>query len=344
MSINIITPQYRDSSISTMLRTNSNELFEFTINESVINKIDSLEKLPVTDSNNINQTSNTEIIQTITTTATQDSQIVTDNIPIDTGMFINWGTFPVYKKLKSHPDSIKSDTLLSTTQESGSNESIIINKMSNATDWMTVVIVLILFTIGWLKMNFSKQLSQIFKEFFSLRQSNRLFYEQNSLQQRISGILEILFFFITSVFISQILRFYDYQFLGLNHTYSSLILSFIYLALIYSKIFIYQTLGYLFDNIQITSEFIHNTFVFKKVLAISLLPFIISIPFIPKPIAYWLIWGGIFLYSLFYFLQILRGLQIILIKRQSIIYSVLYLCGLEIIPILIILKIVRLFL
>ena len=383
MGIKIYTPQFRDSSISTMLRTNPDELIIFTTDDdSAIGN-----ELVVSDSQVIDQQENLST-KIETSIVVQDIKLnenpgTSEVLSVDSGYYFDWGNFHTLttakkksyslQKILSHsdylaPEGIVSDSVIIidwvnfpvyrgpnkidliqkdtffVDSINGSNPQKNINNNNGFADWMTVSIIIILFVAGWIRFNFPKQLSQIFKGFLSFRQSTRLFNEQNSLQQRISNVLNLLFFLVSAVFISQLLKYYDLSFLGLNHFYSSIVVSLLYTAGVYFKALIYKTLGYLFDAGNITSEYIHNSFVINKVLALTVLPVLVAIPFVPDGITEIFIYSGVFLYTVFYLFKILRGFQIIILRNQSLYFSFLYLCALEIVPILIINKIISLFL
>ena len=75
-------------------------------------------------------------------------------------------------------------------------------------------------------------------------------------------------------------------------------------------------------------------------IGIVLLPIISILPYVPDSIAPWVFYAGFFVIILLYILRIFRGLQISFKNRLSIFYLILYLCALEIMPTLILFKVI----
>ena len=75
-----------------------------------------------------------------------------------------------------------------------------------------------------------------------------------------------------------------------------------------------------------------------KNLGIYLIPIVIGIAYIHEKLKIYVVYAGIVLFVLAYFLKFYKGIQIIIKKDVLIFYLILYLCTLEILPVLIIYK------
>jgi hypothetical protein len=82
------------------------------------------------------------------------------------------------------------------------------------------------------------------------------------------------------------------------------------------------------------SEYIHNTFVINKGLGIALFPVIIMAHYLPYPLIKSVLIIGMGIYAIAFILKSIRGYQIIIRKDILIFYMILYLCTLEILPLL----------
>lgn len=96
----------------------------------------------------------------------------------------------------------------------------------------------------------------------------------------------------------------------------------------------YALLGYIFNTNQSTSHFLNASFIFTFIMGIILLPFALVIPF-ANPLWYSILFRvAISLFVLFYIWMLLRGIKLISDSFLSIFYMFLYLCALEIIPVI----------
>jgi hypothetical protein len=84
-----------------------------------------------------------------------------------------------------------------------------------------------------------------------------------------------------------------------------------------------------------------TVFIYNRMVGLVLLPIISVVPFINTQFAPWLLYAGIVALIALYFFRIFRGIQIGIKNRLSIFYLILYLCALEILPLLVLYKLVE---
>jgi hypothetical protein len=88
------------------------------------------------------------------------------------------------------------------------------------------------------------------------------------------------------------------------------------------------------------SEYIHNTFVINKGMGIALFPLVIMAHYFPKQLIPMVLTLGIIIYIMAFIFKSIRAYQIIIRKDVLIFYLILYLCTLEILPLLLGYKVV----
>ena len=93
------------------------------------------------------------------------------------------------------------------------------------------------------------------------------------------------------------------------------------------------------ESLPETSEYLFNLNVYNRILGIILFPFTLVIAFAPIYNTEALLITGAFMVAVFWGLSLLRGSKILLRKHFSISYLILYLCTLEFLPFLVIVKI-----
>lgn len=205
-------------------------------------------------------------------------------------------------------------------------------------DWFVGVILFSLFLLASVRFLFGKYLSKLVESIFNFHTANNLFLEKNINIIKASIVLNILFVVNISLFTinvinsssvssSQVYGFREFVFL-------SIAIFFLYLG----KIIVIRGLGYVFKGTNESKEYLFTTFIYNKNLGLFLFPVIIALPFVQSFAVEWLMYIGVFMIIFFYVLRISRGLKILFRKHVSIFYMILYLCALEIFPLLMIYK------
>src|SRR5690606_8004196 len=101
----------------------------------------------------------------------------------------------------------------------------------------------------------------------------------------------------------------------------------------------YRFTGFLFEARGEIREFLYNADNFKRVGGVILLPMVAVITFYPFHQDQIPVYAGVTVMSILYFLLVFRGFRILLTKQLSIFYLFLYFCTLEILPLVLLYKI-----
>ena len=205
-------------------------------------------------------------------------------------------------------------------------------------DWITILLIASFLILGWVRLFNKKYLGSIIKAVVSYSESNTLYRDKNALMVRASFLINILFISNIAIFVIHFK-----QFLKIESTdFDGYILYFIlfagfvgfYILRAISSYFI----GSLFLKQKVFSEYFHNVNIYTKNTGLILFPLIIALQFIAYKYLGLIIYIGISIIVALYVLQLLRAFQIIIRNNVSILYMILYLCAFEIIPFLIIYK------
>ena len=113
-----------------------------------------------------------------------------------------------------------------------------------------------------------------------------------------------------------------------------MILSLVYLI----KFLANYILAFISSNNELSKEYLFNVFVFAQTIGIVIFPLIVCLQFTKYP-AEWFLYPALIICAGFYGLRMFRGF-IISTAEQSIgiLYIFLYLCALEILPMLVLIK------
>lgn len=246
-------------------------------------------------------------------------------------------------KLADTPTFINSDSIIQNPEsfitESTPNNFNIEIKDKNGDDWVSIFLLLGFVLLAISKFIFRKRFSDLFKAFWARNYSNQLMREGNIFKEQF-GLAMFLLYLIS------IPLFYSISFIHFlaNHEGQlslTLVIHAATLSLIlwtYRIIFI-KTTSFIFKTQKSSSEILTQLFIFNLISAVAVLPFITLFYYSEFPIFLFI---GIIIWSI---IQIYRFIRLFVIGFSYSIFSslhlFLYLCTLEIIPIVILIKIVN---
>jgi len=254
---------------------------------------------------------------------------VIDSISRDSGVIVN--------------DPIKSaDTLqqIVVQQEPkyGGKEISRFQNIGLGNDWLVGVILFSSFLLAASKFMFGKYLAKLVESIFNYHTASNLFLEKNINMIKGSALVNLLFVVNISLFAVSII---NHNLISPVQKYGFKEFCLIFLAILVlylGKVVVIRSLGYVFKGNNESKEYVFTTFLYNKNLGLFLFPVIIAIPFVQLYAVEWLMYIGVFMILFFFILRIARGLKILFRKHVSIFYMILYLCALEIFPLLMIYK------
>jgi hypothetical protein len=205
-------------------------------------------------------------------------------------------------------------------------------------NWLPGVLLFSLFVFSWIKTLYQKYMMQIIVSLVNYQVSLRLLREKNVLYRNIAFGLNIVFAINGGLFIFFIIQHFGYVQIYPNYIISILIYSMSLIVIYNIKTFVCTLLGYVFKVQDEFSEYTHNINLFNKNIGLFLFPIIILFPYVNVTISHIVIYVGILVIMLMFVLRTIRGFQIIMRKGISLFYLILYLCAIEILPVLLAVK------
>ncbi len=234
----------------------------------------------------------------------------------------------------------KQDTIESTPRNFQTEKGIPITTFNS--DWMVGILLFTIVLMAIVRFSFSKYLHKVLDSILNYQTASNLLSEKNMRNLRGSIFLNFLFFVNLALFLVQ----YAVYILSLNQESNNFIFflySFLILIIVYSgKAILIRLIGYIFGAKKESKEYLHTVFIYNKNLGIFLLPIIISVPFIALYATSILLNIGLSITLIFYIFRLFRGFKILFRQHVSIFYMILYLCALEILPLLMIYKLLYL--
>lgn len=189
---------------------------------------------------------------------------------------------------------------------------------------------------------YNKGLGRLTAVFSGGRSISQLFRGEYSLRSRTSILLTLLFLSVVSVFIYQSISYLRLAPAFPVNEFIIFLIIFLVLALAYFiKITFVKLCGYIFNLEGLFKEYIFSLFIFNEILGLFLLPVIISFAFVTLFNLQYIFLAGVCLIGLVLVARLLwvtyNGMSTAGISKS---YLFLYLCALEILPLLVLIKII----
>jgi len=205
-------------------------------------------------------------------------------------------------------------------------------------DWILGVLLLSFIILGFVRLYFNKYLQSLIKSSISFQESTTMFREKNSLMEKASLLVNLLFLSNISIFVIQLAQFFNIGFGNIKHYYVYLM---VFSGLIIMYIFRGLTswfVGFVFLKEKVFKEYFHNVNIYTKNTGLFLFPVVVTLQFLSYEYLAFIIYIGLAGVGVLYILLIQRSFQLINRKNVSVFYMILYLCAFEFAPLLIIYK------
>jgi len=201
-------------------------------------------------------------------------------------------------------------------------------------DWLLGIFLFLVVLFVWIRVFYSKFFATLASALVSFQLSVKLFQERNVLSHRVSIVLDFIYIIVSSVFVFELIEYSGIARTGMTGINLFLLLLNILMLYTILRVVVLRLTGSLFMAYPLFSEYIHNTFVINKGLGIVLFPIVIMAHYMPYRLIPVMLALGVTLFSVAILFKSFRAYQIIIRRDILIFYLILYLCTLEILPLL----------
>ena len=207
-------------------------------------------------------------------------------------------------------------------------------------DWVLYFSLGFLLILAWLRLIYTKFIVNIFSATVNYQLAQKVFREAGIVQWRISLFLNVFYFLSTGIFLYLVIDYFEYypaELAGLK------LLGGIYGFLMAYSLFrfiILKATGKVFNKSTLFNEAIFHNLLFNKITGVVVLPFILLIAYTRGIYQDISIYAGLASLVGLYFMRFIR--MFIFVKKSNVLlfYFILYLCTLEIMPVLVIIKLI----
>jgi len=231
----------------------------------------------------------------------------------------------------SHPSLFTSSELKISHFESRENKSF-------NPDWILGILIFGFILLTWSQVFYHRRIRQIFLAPYSKRFNNQLIRDGNLFIERVSIALGVLYILVVSLLLYQVnamILLYPFFSLPPWAIYLIIVLGFSGFWLV--KTLFIQFLSKVFNTPDTTRAYLLNILIFCLLTGAILLPMLVLVLYLNSLT---LLWVCIGLYTLIFLFRVMRGFFIgISLTRFSYLFLFVYLCSLEFLPLLVLLKV-----
>ena len=204
--------------------------------------------------------------------------------------------------------------------------------------WYFIYFILLIGLFAWIRLYYGNILVQTVQASVNFRVANRAFMDNSLLQNQLSRIL-YLFYFLNIAF----LLFYTELKLGLSpyelqagplYLFNLALLMGIFLG----RLILINITGFLFNRVKMMREYLHNIFIFNKLSGLIALPLMFLLVYTRGTLQGLFFIFIIFVLFVIVIMRLIRGLVFSYKKEVLFFYMFLYLCALEIAPLVLLYK------
>lgn len=216
---------------------------------------------------------------------------------------------------------------------------MIAEQMPATDSWLIIIFFIALGLFAYVRMNYPKRLSQLFKAALNMGSAREIMREENPLGQRASIILSIIFLLLMPVLIYQAITIYHPEISNSSGIVLYLKITGILLLIYALKLIVLRATGIALKANSAVSEYTFNIFLLSQVSGLFILPIVVLLTyslFSPAP----LLAIGFLIFLFAYIVRIFRGFGMSLGRPGlSSLHLFYYFCALELVPAIILTKV-----
>lgn len=219
---------------------------------------------------------------------------------------------------------------------------VVKEKTNTSNDWTIAPILLGLFLLASIVSRYRKYLNLLFESIIFRISSNKILNEKNSQVQRLTIILDIIYVIAFSLTMDQIIK-------GLGFFSPPQKLPFLvfvvflgfFIILRLFRLIVFRLSAIFSNHKAFFKELFNSSLLYTRSLGLFLVPLVVLVTYSTGTINLILIYFSVFIIFIMLILRIISMFRVFIVGGFSIFYFILYLCALEILPLLVIWKEVK---
>lgn len=198
--------------------------------------------------------------------------------------------------------------------------------------WLFIFLFVLLAFYAWIRSYYGNILVQSLQAGANFQVASRMFKDNSLLQSQLSRLMFVLYFLSFAGYFYVLEVRFGVEPFALEGFYLFLFNLGILVAFLFARVVLLHLLGSVFDRLRLFREFLYHGLIYNKLLGVALLPFLVFLLYTRGGL------GSVFFYlSTVVVLGVIgmrsiRGLVFSFKKGVSGFYMILYLCALEMAP------------
>jgi hypothetical protein len=200
--------------------------------------------------------------------------------------------------------------------------------------WLFIMLFGLIGFFAWIRAYYGGMILQTVQATTNYQVTLRMFRDNSMVQKQLDNVLYLLYF-LNGAFFFYLLEMWVERFpYGLHgaalYLFNIALLAGVFLA----RLVLVNVTGFLFNRMEIFREYLFNIFIFNKISGMVLLPLFPFLLYTTGWIQEAFFWMSVIVVLLTVILRVARSMIFSLRKDISILYMFLYLCALEIVPLM----------
>lgn len=208
-------------------------------------------------------------------------------------------------------------------------------------DWILYISLVLLIALSWIKIFYGRFLLGVFSALANFQRSQKLYENPGIVQKRLSQSLLIVYFLSGGLFLYELTEYFHLDIINLQGFKLFLTLSAGLIALALIRYIIMSLTGFLFKKQKLFSAYLFQHFLNNKVLGIILIPLNLGLAYSRDLFLDILVYFSLISIAILFIMKIIRAGQFIFKYVFSLFYLILYLCILELLPVLVIIYLLK---
>jgi Domain of unknown function (DUF4271) len=201
-------------------------------------------------------------------------------------------------------------------------------------DWLIAIIIGSLVILAWLKLFFNKFFDQVIISMWNFQLGSKFLRDQGIFSRRVGLILNINFLLVFGLFMYLVFTHFNINPLSLKPFPAYLLYTGVLTILLLIRYILTSLTGKIFKQEEYFREYLYHILIIYKNLGIVFVPIVFCIAYIQENLRIYFIIIAFVLIAFAYLFRFIKGYQLIIKKDVFIFYLILYLCTLEIMPVL----------
>lgn len=207
-------------------------------------------------------------------------------------------------------------------------------------DWFFYFLIALLLILAWIRIVYTKFLTEFLAAPINYQLSLRIHREAGIVRKRVGYTLNLIYLISGGLYLFLLCNFFGFYPYGFEGKELLLFCGGILLALIVIRTGLMGITAIIFNQRALFYELAHHFYLYNKALGLILIPFLLLIPYTEEYIQQLFVYMSITVAGLVYIIRLIRIIIFIFRNVVLLFYLFLYLCILEILPVLVIIRLI----